>query len=123
MLSIFSIFSIESETFLSTLASSIFLLSFNAIAGSSGELVLSENEQPVKPVTYSVIKHGMSGMTKYFASLFAGSDGSAHLHQVGKRGEAPWNRSGDTVVTQVEHLEAFDFGDGFRDLSRQIISG
>jgi|TARA_B110001452_G_C15210987_1_gene420054 NAD(P)-dependent dehydrogenase (short-subunit alcohol dehydrogenase family) len=25
----------------------------------------------VKPISYSVIKHGMSGMTKYFASLFA----------------------------------------------------
>ena len=24
----------------------------------------------VKPVTYSVIKHGMLGMTKYFASLY-----------------------------------------------------
>ena len=31
----------------------------------------SKNIRPVKPVTYSVIKHGMLGLTKYFASLYA----------------------------------------------------
>lgn len=33
---------------------------------------LKEEEQTIKPVTYSVIKHGLIGLTKYLATYYAG---------------------------------------------------
>ena len=32
---------------------------------------LADDEQTIKPVTYSVIKHGLIGLTKYLATYYA----------------------------------------------------
>ena len=41
-----------------------------SIIAPNQKIYKSSYEKYIKPVTYSVIKHGMLGLTKYFASLY-----------------------------------------------------
>lgn len=61
---------------------------------------LEENEQTVKPVTYSVIKHGLIGLTKYTATYWA---------QKGVRANAlcpagVYNGQNDEFLEKLEYL-------------------
>ena len=42
-----------------------------SVIAPNQKLYKSSYKNYIKPVTYSVIKHGLLGMTKYFASLYA----------------------------------------------------
>ena len=45
-----------------------------SIVAPNQKIYKSSYENYIKPVTYSVIKHGILGLTKYFASLYAKSN-------------------------------------------------
>lgn len=58
---------------------------------------LPENEQPVKPVTYSVIKHGIIGLTKYIATYW--SDQNVRCNALAPGGV--FDGQGDAFVTEL----------------------
>ena len=61
---------------------------------------LPENEQPVKPVTYSVIKHGLIGLTKYLAIYWADKGVRCNVLCPG----GIYNNQPDEFVKKISHL-------------------
>jgi NAD(P)-dependent dehydrogenase (short-subunit alcohol dehydrogenase family) len=57
----------------------------------------SEMEQPVKPVTYSAIKHGLIGLTKYLATYWAAQGVRANALSPG----GVFNGQGDAFVARL----------------------
>jgi len=61
---------------------------------------LNENEQPVKPITYSVIKHGIIGMTKYLATYW--SDKGVRVNTISPGGV--YTKQPDEFVSRISEL-------------------
>ena len=59
-----------------------------------------ENEQPVKPVTYSAIKHGLVGLTKYLATYWASNGVRANALSPG----GVYNGQGAPFVDRLNRL-------------------
>lgn len=61
---------------------------------------LAEDEQPVKPVTYSVIKHGLIGLTKYISTYWA--DKGVRCNSLAPAGV--YQNQPDEFVQRLTHL-------------------
>lgn len=59
-----------------------------------------EDEQPVKPITYSVIKHGLIGLTKYLATYWA--DKNVRVNALSPGGV--FNNQPEDFVGRLTHL-------------------
>lgn len=59
-----------------------------------------EDEQPVKPVTYSAIKHGLVGLTKYLATYWAGQGVRCNALSPG----GVYNGQGEAFVAKLTNL-------------------
>jgi NAD(P)-dependent dehydrogenase (short-subunit alcohol dehydrogenase family) len=59
-----------------------------------------EQEQPVKPVTYSAIKHGLVGLTKYLAGYWASSGVRCNALSPG----GVYNGQGEVFVARLTNL-------------------
>lgn len=62
--------------------------------------ITNEMEQPVKPVTYSVIKHALVGLTKYLAGYWAGAGVRVNALSPG----GVFNGQGDEFVSRLTAL-------------------
>ena len=62
--------------------------------------ISEESQQPVKPVTYSVIKHGLIGLTKYVATYWAHRGVRVNALSPG----GVFNGQGEDFVVRLEEL-------------------
>lgn len=61
---------------------------------------LSEDRQPKKPVSYSVVKHGLIGLTKYLATYW--SDKGVRVNALSPGGV--YDNQSDTFLTKIKDL-------------------
>jgi NAD(P)-dependent dehydrogenase (short-subunit alcohol dehydrogenase family) len=61
---------------------------------------LPEDQQPVKPVTYSVVKSGLLGLTRYLATYWTGSNVRVNTISPG----GVWNAQTDVFLNRLKHL-------------------
>lgn len=61
---------------------------------------LADEEQPVKPVTYAVVKHGIIGLTKYLATYWA--DNNVRVNSISPGGV--FTNQPDEFVAKLTHL-------------------
>lgn len=61
---------------------------------------LSKDEQPVKPVTYSVVKHALLGLTKYLATYWA--DDNIRVNAICPGGV--YNQQDETFLSKLQEL-------------------
>jgi NAD(P)-dependent dehydrogenase (short-subunit alcohol dehydrogenase family) len=61
---------------------------------------LKESKQPVKPVTYSVVKHGITGLTRYLSTYWA--DKNIRVNSISPGGV--YNGQANEFVTQLTKL-------------------
>ena len=61
---------------------------------------LPEDQQPVKPVTYSVVKSGLLGLTRYLATYWTGSNVRVNAISPG----GVWNAQPDVFLNRLKHL-------------------
>lgn len=61
---------------------------------------VAEHEQPVKPVTYSVVKSGLLGLTRYLATYW--SDANIRVNAISPGGVS--NNQPEVFLSRIQHL-------------------
>ena len=70
-----------------------------SVISPNQKIYKSSYKNYIKPVTYSVIKHGMVGLTKYFAALYAGQNVRVNMVSPG-----PVKNKQKKLLKEIENL-------------------